>query len=172
MNFDQLGLSAELLRAIDEQGYTTATPVQQQTIPLILEGQDVLAGAQTGTGKTAGFALPILMHLQKAPPPSGKRPVRVLVLAPTRELAAQVCDSFNDYGRHLSFRAMTIFGGVSIRPQISTLRKGVDIMETQEWFGAGGKSAYKEVFISSRLARLILDQGWKGVMMKVVELMN
>ncbi len=128
MNFDQLGLSAELLRAIDEKGYTEATPIQQQTVPVILDGHDVLAGAQTGTGKTAGFALPILMHLQNAPMPSGKRPVRALVLAPTRELAAQVCESINDYGRFLPFRATTIFGGVSIRPQISTLRKGVDII--------------------------------------------
>jgi ATP-dependent RNA helicase RhlE len=128
MNFDQLGLSAELLRAIDEQGYREATPIQQQTIPLVLDGRDVLAGAQTGTGKTAGFALPILSQLQNSPRPEGRRPVRVLVLAPTRELAAQVCESFNAYGRHLPFTAMTIFGGVSIRPQISQLRKGVDIV--------------------------------------------
>jgi ATP-dependent RNA helicase RhlE len=128
MNFDQLGLSAELLRALEQKGYTAATPIQEKTIPAILSGTDILAGAQTGTGKTAGFALPILQMLQNAERPKGKRPVRALVLAPTRELAAQVADSFRDYGANLPFRVATIFGGVSIRPQIEKLRKGVDIV--------------------------------------------
>jgi len=128
MLFDQLGLSAELLRAVDQQGYREATPIQQQAIPLILEGRDILAGAQTGTGKTAGFTLPLLQQLQMAPT-QGRRPhVRVLILTPTRELAAQVGESVRDYGRHLPFRSTVIFGGVSINPQISKLRKGVDIV--------------------------------------------
>jgi ATP-dependent RNA helicase RhlE len=126
MSFDQLGLSAELLRAIADKGYRQATPIQQQAIPHILAGKDILAGAQTGTGKTAGFTLPLLQRLQESGP-SGRR-VRVLVLTPTRELAAQVGESVREYGRHLPFRAIEIFGGVSINPQIAKLRKGVDIV--------------------------------------------
>ncbi len=128
MSFDQLGLSAELLRAINEQGYRQATPIQQQTIPLILNGRDILAGAQTGTGKTAGFALPLLQKLQASRSSGRHRRVRVLILTPTRELAAQVCESVRNYGRHLPFKAAVIFGGVSINPQIAKLRKGVDII--------------------------------------------
>jgi ATP-dependent RNA helicase RhlE len=126
MLFNKLGLSAELLRAIEEQGYNKATPIQQQAIPLILEGRDVLAGAQTGTGKTAGFTLPLLQRLQNLQ--SGKRRVRALILTPTRELAAQVSESVRGYGRHLPFKATVIFGGVSINTQISKLRKGTDIV--------------------------------------------
>jgi ATP-dependent RNA helicase RhlE len=126
MLFKELGLSAELLRAIEEQGYSEATPVQQQAIPVALQGGDILAGAQTGTGKTAGFTLPILQRLQAAGGP-GDFP-RVLILTPTRELAAQVQKSVADYGRHLPFRSMSIFGGVSIRPQKSSLRRGTDII--------------------------------------------
>lgn len=126
MSFKELGLSAELLRAVDEQGYSQATPIQSKAIPLILDGCDVLAGAQTGTGKTAGFTLPLLQHLDTAPRRNGR--VRALVLTPTRELAAQVTESIRTYGRYLPFRSMQIFGGVSIRPQITRLRKGVDIV--------------------------------------------
>jgi len=126
MLFKELGLSAELLRAIDEQGYREATPIQQKAIPLVLEGRDVLAGAQTGTGKTAGFTLPLLQRLQ-ASRTSRKQP-RVLILTPTRELAAQVNESVRNYGRHLPFKAAVIFGGVSINPQISQLRRGTDIV--------------------------------------------
>ena len=126
MLFNQLGLSAELLRAVDEKGYKKATPIQQQAIPLILEGHDVLAGAQTGTGKTAGFTLPLLQRLQYST--SNRRSVRVLILTPTRELAAQVAESARDYGSHLPFRTAVIFGGVSINTQIARLRKGVDIV--------------------------------------------
>jgi ATP-dependent RNA helicase RhlE len=128
MSFEQLGLSAELLRATNEQGYRQATPVQQQAIPLILNGRDVLAGAQTGTGKTAGFALPLLQKLQKSRSGGQHRRVRVLILTPTRELAAQVRESVRNYGRHLPFKSTAIFGGVSINPQIAKLRKGVDII--------------------------------------------
>jgi len=126
MLFNQLGLSAELLRAINDKGYVQATPIQQQAIPLVLEGKDLLAGAQTGTGKTAGFTLPLLQLLQRSSP--SPRCVRVLILTPTRELAAQVGESVRVYGRHLPFRVAEIYGGVSIRPQISKLRKGVDIV--------------------------------------------
>ncbi len=126
MLFNELGLSAELLRAVEEQGYRISTPVQQQAIPLILEGRDVLAGAQTGTGKTAAFTLPLLQHLQTSP--TNRRRVRALILTPTRELAAQVAESVRVYGKHLPFRAATIFGGVSINPQIDRLRRGVDVI--------------------------------------------
>jgi len=128
MLFKDLGLSAELLSAVEKQGYEEATPIQQQAIPLILEGKDVLAGAQTGTGKTAGFTLPVLQRLQKSHNEGQKRHPRVLVLTPTRELAAQVHESVRDYGRYLPFRSAVIFGGVSINPQKQKLVKGVDIV--------------------------------------------
>lgn len=128
MNFDELGLSAELLRAIDEQGYTTATPIQQQAIPLVLDGRDVLAAAQTGTGKTAGFTLPLLQHLQSQQTTGQRGRVRALVLTPTRELAAQVEASVRDYGKYLPFSTLAVFGGVSINPQKTRLRKGVDVV--------------------------------------------
>jgi ATP-dependent RNA helicase RhlE len=126
MLFNQLGLSAELLRAVEKQGYSEATPIQREAIPPILEGRDVLACAQTGTGKTAGFTLPLLHRLQQSKP--AMRFVRALILVPTRELAAQVSESVRNYGCHLPIRSMQIFGGVSIRPQISRLREGVDIV--------------------------------------------
>ena len=126
MSFNQLGLTAELLRAVEQQGYAEATPIQQQVIPLILDGRDVLAGAQTGTGKTAGFTLPLLQHLQTSP--NNRRSIRALILTPTRELAAQIGESVRDYGSRLPFRAAVIFGGVSINTQIAKLRKGVDVV--------------------------------------------
>jgi ATP-dependent RNA helicase RhlE len=128
MLFSDLGLSAELLRAIKEEGYQEATPIQQQAIPHILEGRDILAGAQTGTGKTAGFTLPLLQRLQTLDPTGRQNRVRALILVPTRELAAQVGESVRNYGRYLPFRSCVIFGGVSINPQISKLREGVDIV--------------------------------------------
>jgi len=124
--FNQLGLTAELLRAVEDQGYSNATPIQQQAIPPILAGQDVLAGAQTGTGKTAGFTLPLLQRLQQGT--VNRRRIRALVLVPTRELAAQVAESVRDYGRYLPFRTAVIYGGVSINTQIANLRKGVDVV--------------------------------------------
>ena len=126
MKFNQLGLRAELLRAVEKQGYTEATPIQRDTIPVVLEGRDVLAAAQTGTGKTAGFTLPMLQRLSNNQ--SKRRRVRALVLVPTRELAAQVSDSVRNYGAFLSLKSIQIYGGVSIRPQISKLRNGVDIV--------------------------------------------
>jgi len=129
MSFDTLGLSAELLRAVADQGYSEPTPVQRQAIPVILQGRDILAGAQTGTGKTAGFTLPLLQCLSTRPRQhQGRRPVRALILTPTRELAAQVGESVNTYGRHLPLTSTVIFGGVKINPQIQQLRRGVDIL--------------------------------------------
>jgi len=125
MKFDELGLQDELLRAVSSEGYTTPTPVQARTIPVVLERRDVLAGAQTGTGKTAAFALPILQILNRAG--RGRFP-RTLVLTPTRELAAQVSDSFRVYGQNLPLRQTVVFGGVGINPQIDKLRRGVDIL--------------------------------------------
>ncbi len=128
MSFSKLGLSAEIVRAVSEQGYTEPTPVQAQAIPVILEGRDILAGAQTGTGKTAGFTLPLLHRLTANKSSSNKRVVRALILTPTRELAAQVGESVKIYGQHLPLKSAIIFGGVSINPQISKLRNGVDIL--------------------------------------------
>lgn len=125
MPFADLGLEAELLRAISVQGYTQPTPIQAQAIPEILQGSDVLAGAQTGTGKTAAFALPILQLLRA---PSGHKMPRALVLTPTRELAAQVGESFNTYGQHVKLRTAIVFGGVGIQPQKDAMRRGLDII--------------------------------------------
>jgi len=127
--FESLGLVAELVRAVTEEGYTEPTPVQAESIPTILAGRDVLAGAQTGTGKTAGFTLPMLQRLAAHPPQGGRRAIRALVLTPTRELAAQVEESVRTYGRHLpALRSTMIFGGVGMQPQVSALRRGVDIV--------------------------------------------
>ena len=128
MSFESLGLRAELLRAVSDQSYSQPTPIQKKAIPVILQGRDVMAGAQTGTGKTAGFTLPLLQRLSETPLPKGKRPVRALVLTPTRELAAQVGESVETYGRHLQLRSAVVFGGVKINPQIDKLRRGVDVL--------------------------------------------
>jgi ATP-dependent RNA helicase RhlE len=128
MSFDSLGLLAELRRAVADQGYTEPTPIQCQAIPAILDGRDIMAGAQTGTGKTAGFTLPMLQRLTESATRARSRAVRALVLTPTRELAAQVGDSVQTYGKHLPLRTAVIFGGVKINPQIDALRRGVDIL--------------------------------------------
>jgi ATP-dependent RNA helicase RhlE len=130
-SFTSLGLSAELTRAVADQGYTHPTPVQVQAIPVILEGRDVLAGAQTGTGKTAGFTLPMLQRLSAQGSHSSspaRHPVRALIVTPTRELAAQVEESVRTYGKHSPLRSTLIYGGVGIKPQIEALRRGVDIL--------------------------------------------
>lgn len=128
MSFLDLGLSEQLLQAVAEQGYQQPTPIQAQAIPVILQGRDVLAGAQTGTGKTAGFVLPLLNILQQQEIPQKPRPVRVLILTPTRELTMQVFDSVRTYGKHLPFFAEAIYGGVSIKPQIQKIQRGTDIV--------------------------------------------
>ena len=130
VSFASLGLRAELLRALADENYEMPTPVQAQAIPPILQGRDVLAGAQTGTGKTAAFTLPLLQRLLASPSQSAasRRPVRALVLTPTRELAAQVEESVRVYGKYLPLKTAVIFGGVNINPQIEALRSGVDIL--------------------------------------------
>lgn len=126
-DFASLGLSAPILKAIAEQGYDTPSPIQAQAIPAVLQGKDVMAAAQTGTGKTAGFTLPILEKLAKGKRARGGQ-ARTLILTPTRELAAQVGASVETYGKHLSLRSAVVFGGVKINPQIDKLRHGVDIL--------------------------------------------
>jgi ATP-dependent RNA helicase RhlE len=130
-SFMELGLRPELLRAVAESGYTTPTPIQQQAIPLVLAGGDVMGGAQTGTGKTAGFALPILQrllpHASNSPSPA-RHPVRALILAPTRELAIQVEESIKEYGKYTGLRSTCVFGGVDIKQQLAIVRAGVEIL--------------------------------------------
>jgi ATP-dependent RNA helicase RhlE len=131
MNFDELGLAPALFKAVQEKGYLTPTPIQQQAIPAVLAGEDLLAGAQTGTGKTAAFVLPILHKLamsRSATNKFGGIGIRALVLTPTRELAAQVEESVRDYGKHLQLTSTVVFGGVGINPQINKLKRGVDIL--------------------------------------------
>ena len=127
MSFTTLGLSDPILKAVAEQGYDTPSPIQLQAIPAVLTGQDVMAAAQTGTGKTAGFTLPLLDKLSKGGPVKPNN-VRALILTPTRELAAQISESVTTYGKHLSLNSTVIFGGVKINPQITKLRQGVDIL--------------------------------------------
>ncbi|WP_034412273.1 DEAD/DEAH box helicase [Derxia gummosa] len=130
-DFSTFGLDAAILRAIVEQGYTTPTPIQQQAIPIALQGRDLMGAAQTGTGKTAGFSLPILQRLvptQSASVSPARHPVRALILAPTRELADQVADNVATYAKHTQLRSAVVFGGVDIRPQIEALRAGVEIV--------------------------------------------
>ncbi|RLQ22656.1 DEAD/DEAH box helicase [Seongchinamella sediminis] len=127
MTFEQLGLSPALLQAVQEKGYTEPSPIQAQAIPAVLTGRDVMAAAQTGTGKTAGFTLPILQRLQESAALKPHR-VRALILTPTRELAAQVGESVGTYGAHLPLKSTVVFGGVKINPQIAQLRRGIDIL--------------------------------------------
>ena len=126
--FNNLDLIEPLLRAVAHEGYDQPTPIQSQSIPLLLEGRDVLGCAQTGTGKTAAFALPMLQHLVQNSAPRGKRPIRALVLSPTRELAAQIDESFGAYGRYVDVRHTVIFGGVNQSGQVKILRRGVDVL--------------------------------------------
>jgi ATP-dependent RNA helicase RhlE len=131
MKFTDLGLAEPLLRAIADQGYDTPTPIQAQAIPAVLQGGDLLAGAQTGTGKTAGFTLPMLQRLSSEPAKKdakGRIVIRALILTPTRELAAQVEESVRTYGKYLKLTSMVMFGGVGMQPQINALRRGVDIL--------------------------------------------
>ena len=128
MTFETLGLSPALLRALAENGFSSPTPIQAQAIPLALAGHDLLGGAQTGTGKTAAFGLPLLQRLSKITPAKGPRKPRALVLVPTRELAVQVADSIKAYGRHLHLNVTTIYGGAGMGPQVDNLRRGADIL--------------------------------------------
>ena len=131
MSFDDLGLGPELLRAVADEGYTEPTPIQQEAIPIVLSGRDLMARAQTGTGKTAAFALPILERLKVHANTSfspARHPIRVLVVTPTRELAVQVHDSFQAYGRHVGLRSTIVYGGVPMAPQERDLLGGVEIV--------------------------------------------
>jgi ATP-dependent RNA helicase RhlE len=154
MSFESLGLEAELVRAVREQGYETPTPVQNQAIPAVLAGHDLLAGAQTGTGKTAAFALPVLQGLRASA--GGRRQIRALVLTPTRELAAQVGESFNAYGRHLSLRTAVVFGGVGFNPQMKVLQRGVDVVVATP--GRLLDHASQDTVDLSRVEVLVLDE--------------
>src|ERR1700674_2392781 len=130
-SFDQLGLRPELLRAVADAGYTTPTPIQSQAIPTILQGLDVMGGAQTGTGKTAGFALPILQKLlpmANTSPSPARHPVRALILTPTRELAIQVEEAVKTYGKYTGIRSTVVYGGVDIRQQLPILRARIEIL--------------------------------------------
>jgi len=127
MTFDQLGLSSALLRAIEKKGYSEPSPIQAKAIPAVLSGKDVMAAAQTGTGKTAAFTLPILQRLNASAPIKPHR-IRALILTPTRELAAQVAQSVSTYGLHTPLKSAVVFGGVKINSQIAQLRRGVDIL--------------------------------------------
>ena len=127
MTFKSLGLKEELLKAINEKGYSTPSPIQEKAIPVILEGKDVLASAQTGTGKTAGFTLPVLQYITDTKNPKF-RPIRALILTPTRELAAQIYDNIKDYSKYVDIRSTVIFGGVKPKAQIATIKNGVDIL--------------------------------------------
>src|SRR3954452_21551964 len=130
MSFDGLGLTPEHLRAVADEGYTLPTPVQSAAIPVILEGRDVMAGAQTGTGKTAAFVLPIIQNLHATRRDGGaaRHPIRVLVVVPTRELAIQVEESVRTYGRHRPIRSATVYGEVGFGPQVSKLRAGPELV--------------------------------------------
>ncbi|QNJ98092.1 DEAD/DEAH box helicase [Constantimarinum furrinae] len=155
MSFKNLGLSDALLKAIDKKGYTTPSPIQQKAIPKILERKDILASAQTGTGKTAGFALPMLQILNNSKPLS-KRPVRALILTPTRELAAQVYDDIRTYAAYVDLRSTVIFGGVNANPQIRTLRQGVDILVATP--GRLLDLHNQKVFSLANVEMLVLDE--------------
>ena len=156
MSFESLGLRAELLSAITAQGYTTPTPIQSGAIPLIFEGCDLLAGAQTGTGKTAAFALPIVQRLGENIPQQKRRAPRALVLVPTRELAAQVSEQMNNYARRLGLRSTMIYGGVTIQAQIERLHRGVDIVVATP--GRLLDHAERGTVNLSRIEVLVLDE--------------
>lgn len=128
MTFRELNIIEPILKALEEEGYVSPTPIQQQAIPIILDGDDILGCAQTGTGKTAAFSIPILQHLNQRVKPSRRKEIKALILTPTRELAVQIDESFATYGRHLSFNHAVIFGGVGQKPQTDALRAGIDIL--------------------------------------------
>jgi len=178
MLFNELGLSSPLLKAIEEQGYTTPSPIQAKSIPVILKGSDVLASAQTGTGKTAGFTLPLLENLSKNKPTKnskGKRPIRALILTPTRELAAQVHENVLAYSKFLDVRSMVMFGGVNQKQHIHSLRGGIDILvstpgrlldlESQGYLSLGNI----ETLVLDEADRM-LDMGFVNDIKKIIRL--
>lgn len=176
MLFSELKLSADILKAVKDEGYETPTPVQAQAIPVILAGRDILAGAQTGTGKTAGFTLPMLELLSKNPPAKPKRRIRALILTPTRELAAQVGESVKTYGKYLTLKSTIVFGGVGINPQMAALRSGVDILiatpgRLLDHIGQGTVDlGAVEIFVLDEADRM-LDMGFIRDIKRVIELL-
>jgi len=174
MSFSALGLSAELLRAVAAQGYTQPTPIQSKAIPAVLARRDVLAAAQTGTGKTAAFTLPMLHLLSQST--QRQRAPRALVLTPTRELAAQVGESVSTYGQHLPLRALQIFGGVGMVPQTTALRRGVDILVATpgrllDHVGQGNVDLSKIEFFVLDEADRMLDMGFIHDIRRVLKLL-
>jgi len=175
MSFQSLGLSEALLKAVSKKGYTTPSPIQQKAIPPILEGKDVLASAQTGTGKTAGFTLPLL-HLLSENPKQKFRPIRALILTPTRELAAQVYANVKEYSEFLNLRSAFIFGGVNQKPQAATMRQGVDILVATpgrllDLQNQGLLSLKRvEIFVLDEADRM-LDMGFLRDIQKVIDMM-
>ncbi len=175
MSFTSLGLSDPILKAVAAAGYDTPSPIQLQAIPAVLEGSDVMAAAQTGTGKTAGFTLPLLEILSKGKPAKGNQ-VRALVLTPTRELAAQINDSVVTYGKHLSLKSTVVFGGVKINPQMMKLRRGVDILVATpgRLLDLYGQNAVKfdqlEVLILDEADRM-LDMGFIHDIKRILKLL-
>ncbi len=175
MSFKSLGLSEALLKAISKKGYTTPSPIQAKAIPPVLEGKDVLASAQTGTGKTAGFTLPML-HLLSQGQTLRRRPVRALVLTPTRELAAQVYANVKEYSEFLDLRSAVIFGGVNQKPQIARLHQGVDVLVATpgrllDLYGQGVLSLSKvEIFVLDEADRM-LDMGFLRDIERVMKIM-
>ena len=162
MTFRDLGLIAPILSALEEQGYTRPSPIQEKAIPPALEGRDVLGCAQTGTGKTAAFALPIIQNLMKPSEEKySKRVIRSLILTPTRKLALQIAENFKEYGSRTSVRCAVIFGGVSANPQIEELRRGIDILvatpgRLNDLVGQGFVDlAYVEIFVLDEADRML-----------------
>ena len=174
-SFESLGLSKELLQAVESEGYTTPTPVQIQSIPPLLAGRDVLGVAQTGTGKTAAFALPVLQAMSRSPP-QGKRHIRALILSPTRELAAQIDERFSAYSEHLDIRHKVIFGGVKQNPQVRALQKGLDILVATpgrllDLINQGHINLGKVEFFVLDEADRMLDMGFIRDIQKVLKLL-
>ena len=176
MSFQNLGLSKPILKAISEQGYENPTPIQSKAIPLILEKKDVLAGAQTGTGKTAGFTLPMLELLSQKNVQKGKHQVRALILTPTRELAAQVAQNVEIYSKYLSFTSAVVFGGVGINPQKAKIKKGVDILiatpgRLLDLVGQGSLDLSRVEFFVLDEADRMLDMGFVHDIKKVLAIL-
>ena len=173
MSFSELGLCPEILKAVEEKGYTTPSPIQKKAIPVILDKKDVLAGAQTGTGKTAGFTLPMLQALTEKKHAQGKPYIKALILTPTRELAAQVGESVVTYSKYLPFKSTVIFGGVGINPQKATLRKGIDILTATpgrllDHMGQGTIDLSRVEFLVLDEADRMLDMGFIHDIKKVL----
>ena len=175
MSFNDLGLSAPLLKAIASQGYETPSPIQEKAIPAVLDGRDVMAAAQTGTGKTAGFTLPILQRLSVGRRAQANQ-ARALILTPTRELAAQVGESVREYGKHMSLTSTVVFGGVKINPQMMKLRRGVDVLVATpgRLMDLHSQNAVKfdhlEVLVLDEADRM-LDMGFREDIQKVIDML-